>query len=191
MLFNKDGNGAVELHRLTGTYPASNSYESILSDIMDAAMTVGSVIGHDIVANAEELYEAASAPVGQEAELLRAVQSAVAAKALAEYAKGNLVTHDDSGAKIKVDENERVAFEWMVDRDARNLREKYYRAMDRLYVVAGKLPEYDIKPLRKKTVTPELADFESVYPLDGSYYTFYMLVPLVYEAQALDLRKSL
>lgn len=191
MLFNKDGFGAVELQKITGVYSASNDYSSIASEIDNAMVTVDAAIGNGILARAEATYQSSSIPSAYDTELMNAVRAAVAALALSVYMRGNIVSHDDSGSKIKVDDNEKVPFEWMIDRDAREMRERYYRAMDRLYSIISKDSTYSIQPLKDKTIIRTLADFETVYPLEGSYYTFYMLVPLIYEAQSEGLKKVL
>ena len=49
MLFNRNGDGAVELQELTGVYYASNNFASIEGEIIDATREVGSIVGNGVV----------------------------------------------------------------------------------------------------------------------------------------------
>ena len=185
MLFNRDNNGSEELYRVTGTFKASTDYTSIANDIEDATEDLRSLVG-PIVARAEETYENR-----ESSEVLTLVQRAVAARALCYFAKNTGLSHGETGRKLKVDENEKIPFEWMVDRDDRKLNERYYRAIDRLFRYLYSSDEIDVNDLpdgemRRLLFIKNINDFEAVYPISGSYYTLNALIPLMYEAQAIS-----
>ena len=185
MLFNKDGNGSLELQQITGIFYASNDYSVIASEIEDATRTVAGLVGEAVLEKAEEGY------YGDELEmngLVLAVRQAVAVLAVSRHSRNNLVSHGDHGARLPADENEKIPFEWMIDRDERNQRERWFRAMDALYGLLEKLqePAWMDSPIRQAfnaSIVRSLQDFERVYPVDGSYYVYYMLQNLVIESQ--------
>jgi len=183
MLFNKNGNGSLELQLLTGNFAAANNYDAVESEVLDATRTVRGLVGNAVVSRAELAYAA-----GTDDALTTLVRTAVAILATARYSRSNLVTHEDSGSKVRVDENEKVPWEWMIDRDERAQQDRWYRALDALYawLDTNQPTEWtgsDQYRRSRKSIIRSLSDFEAVYPTDGSYYVYHMLQNLVIECQ--------
>lgn len=184
MLFNLDDRGPEELQQLTGIYLASNDFSVIASELADAKNAVAALVGDAVIQAAEDGYK-----YGEESTPLSfAVRKAIAVLAVSRYTKNNLLSHGDHGAKVLADQNEHVPFEWMVDRDQQAQQERWYRSMDALYKVLEDTQEEswmgsDIRKLYKASIIRSLPEFERVYPVDGSYYVYYMLQNLVIEAQ--------
>lgn len=183
MLFNLDDRGPQELQQLTGIYLASNDFSVIASELADATNAVAALVGDAVITAAEEGYS-----YGDEFPLTFAVRKAIAVLAVSRYTRNNLITHGDHGAKVVADQNEKVPFEWMVDRDQQAQQERWYRSMDALYKVIEDTQEAswmdsDIRKRYKASIVRSLQEFELVYPVDGSYYVYYMLQNLVIEAQ--------
>ncbi|MCR5352369.1 MAG: hypothetical protein K6E35_07775 [Bacteroidales bacterium] len=183
MLFNKDNHGSAELQQLTGYFPASNDYSVIASEIDYAMRTVRGLIGDTVMSAAESAYDS-----GTNLAFVRAVQLPVATLAVAYYTRNNLVTHDDSGSKVRVDDHEKMPWEWMIDRDERAQQERWYRALDALYEyldknsVSGWMASAVYARI-KRSIVKTMDDMDAVYPLDGSYYVYYLLQGLVVECQ--------
>lgn len=186
MLFNKDYNGAAELHTLTGLYYAGNDFSAIAPEITAATHVVATMVGKEVIERAEKEYAAANPDM----VLLDAIRLPIACLAICNWAKQNLISHEDTGRKMKVDESEKTPFEWMVDRDDRELREKYYRAMDALYSHLEANGDWE-HPVLKDSIIKSLAELEWVFPVDGSHYCFYMMLPLFIEVQRTRLKKFL
>lgn len=185
LLFDKDGNGSAELEALTGQWYASSPYRGIATEIEFATREVASRVGDAVVRLAAETY---AADKGEESGLVRAVRLPVACLALLRHASLTSVSHESTGRKVKMDENEKMPFEWMVDRDDRAMRERYYRALDALYAYltdnnVKEWTESDVYKSAQRSVVKSIREFEAVYPVDGSYYVYYMMQPLVLEAQ--------
>lgn len=190
-LFNKDGRGSEELYALTGVFYASNDYSAIAGEICDATRELVNIVGGDVVTRAENAYSE-----GTDAELVQAVQMPIACLAMSRYFKQTAISHESSGRKFKVDSNEKMPFEWMLDRDDQAMRERYFRALDALF---DYLDSADVEEWKKsrvflnteRSIVKDLRTFESVYPIEQSYYTFFMLLPLIVEVQATKLKRSL
>lgn len=181
MLFNKDNNGSAELQAVTGIWSASGSYSVIAPEIIEATRTVATCIGNEVLASAEKAYED-----GENNPLVAKVQLPVAALAMLRLSRLQLVTHDDRGSKVRMDSDEKIPFEWMIDRDERAQQERYYRAMDALYQYLTETGDKDFlafRATRGESLVRSIGEFERVYPIDGSYYVYYMLQSLVIEAQ--------
>ncbi len=198
MIFNRKGDGAAELHRLTGLYYAANSFDVIATEIEFATREVALLVGEGVVARAERHYLSdeynPNSGLGEDL-LVRRVQLPIACLAVARHAGQTLVSHEDAGRKAKRDDNETLPWEWMIDRDDRALREKYCRALDALYAFleGNDFEEWNGSPvrrLREECIVKSLGDFETVYPIDHSYYTYFLLLPLIVECQQLTVRPS-
>lgn len=198
-LFNKSGQGSAELHDLTGTFYAANRYENIAVEIEAATAEVARTIGTALMKRAEQYYSSEMySPTGTSLDdiLVRMLRLPVACLAMRRYFQQNIVSHEDSGLKLKVGDDEKVPWEWMFDRDDRALQEKYYRSLDALYdfLEDNDVPEWTTSPLHEavqEAIVHGMADFERVYPIDHSYYTYFMLLPLIVEMQEARLRPVL
>lgn len=183
MLFNRNASGSEELFTITGSFSAGSDFGAIAPELDDAMRTVGSIVGHGVVAMAEKDYE-----TGHCGGLVAAVQLPVALLAILRQSQSSLVTHGDRGRKILLDADEKIPFEWMIDRDERAQLDRYYRALDALWAFIEASDDEDLKKaashrLLDESIVKSVEDFESVYPIDGSRYVFHMFLGLVVESQ--------
>ncbi len=187
MLFNKKNKGSQELYELTGLLYASTNYRSIASEVEHATREIARLVGEEVIRKAEQEY---LKDIADDHEFLDIVRMPIALLAILNFSKQNLVSHKDTGRKLKVDDNEKVPFEWMIDRDDREQLERYYRSLDTLYSYLVKTDqEWPEKHSSKEAIVSRLCEFEEVYPISGSYYCFYMFQPLMLEVQRRQLQK--
>lgn len=192
MIFNKNGKGSEELYQLSGTFQASTDFNAIAAEIDLATAEVADIVSPAVMTAAEEIY-AKLQPSAAEQKFLQTVQRAVASLAISRYARLTGLSHGDTGRKIKTDENEKIPFEWMIDRDDREMRERYFRALDALFALLeatsseGPWEEAwrksEARLLALSLIVKNLRDVERVYPLEHSRYMFYMLAPVIREVQ--------
>lgn len=180
MLFDKNAQGSLELYQLTGTFQASVPFDSIRSEVAAAEEEVAAIIGQDVIDAAQADYENNERP-----DFVDAVRRPVACLAIWQYSRLTGVSHGDTGRKLKVDDGEKIPFEWMLDRDDREMRDRYYRALDSLFrfLEANDVSGWDGRKLTSGCVVKSLDRFEEVYPLEHSHYMFARLVPLMTESQ--------
>lgn len=192
MIFNKNNNGATELQLLAGTYFRSNDFSVIESEIKSASRTVRNLTGPALFDRAENYYNSESFDASGESIddlLVKAVQAPVAQLAMVRFYQQNILSHEDGGRKVKVNEgSEKMPWEWQYERDDEALLDKYHRALDDLYVFLEekKIEEWESSRLRKKLAACFIKDidsFQEVFPLEDSYRMFYILVPFMQEAQ--------
>ncbi|MBQ9660704.1 MAG: hypothetical protein IJV37_05510 [Bacteroidales bacterium] len=183
MLFNRDNKGSEELLQVTGYAFAANVFDAISTEIEDATRTVAGLVGSAVVNLAQTQYDA-----GTTDGLVAAVRTPIAILAVARYSRANLVTHTDNGSKVVADGNEKMPWEWMIDRDERAQQDRWYRALDALYAYLDEnsitqWQESDAYKRRARSIVRTMDEMEAVYPLDGSFYVFYLLQNLVVECQ--------
>ncbi len=197
MILNKDQKGSEELYQLTGTFAAGADFKAIEEDIYLAEQELIRFIGRALYDKAQNIYcptETTLPPTIQpqnpalDQQLVRRVQIPVAYRAMYHYYRRNVVSHDGSGRKLKVADGEKVPWSWMLERDDEMLLDNYYRNLDALFrfLEEQQYEEWTASPLRQilaNALIGSLADFEAVYPLDGSYYTFYTMLPFIKETE--------
>lgn len=89
MIFNRDSNGAEELHLITGNYYASNDFLLIEQDIRDATDDVARTIGHPLMEKVNKAYNDISLEELSDAEtLIPLVQRPVALLACVRFSVG-------------------------------------------------------------------------------------------------------
>ena len=192
MIFNKNKDGAAELQRLIGTYFRSNDFSVIESEIKSAAGAVRRQIGPEVFDRAEKYYNSTDFGTQNDTldlQLLKAIQAPVALLAMVRFYQQNTLSHEDGGRKVKINEgSEKMPWQWQYDRDDDALLDKYYRALDDLYVFLEEksVTEWQNSPLRKKLAAcfiKDLDTFQEVFPLEDSHRMFYILVPFMLEVQ--------
>ena len=192
MIFNKNNEGAAELQRLIGTYFRNNDFSVIESEIKSAAGAVRRQIGPEVFDRAENYYNSDEFNPQNDTldlQLLKAIQAPVALLAMVRFYQQNTLSHEDGGRKVKINEgSEKMPWQWQYDRDDDALLDKYYRALDDLYVFLEEksVPEWQKSPLRTKLAAcfvKDLDTFQEVSPLEDSHRMFYILVPFMLEVQ--------
>lgn len=132
LLFNHNTNdGSAELKELIGHIDADFTYAKIKSDIETASIDIIKIIGQPVYDVATAAYEANSTDEANK-ELIYKIRYAIALDAYRHHAKASDVVHSNNGRKIRVDEKNKLPFEWMLDRDDEILERKYYKAVDLL-----------------------------------------------------------
>jgi hypothetical protein len=124
-------------------------------------------------------------------KLVQHIQLPIAFQATIWHYQGNDISHEDTGRKVKIDDTtEKLAWEWMYDRDDAAAMRNYQRTFDRLIrflnANAESFPEWTNSPAKATTLslfisTPE--HFNQLYPIDSSPVFFLRLAPLMREIE--------
>lgn len=192
MLFNKNNAGPAELQELLGIYYQTNRYSVIATEIELAESDVRRMVGKTLFERAEAHYNSPSFEASSndlDSKIVRAIQLPVAALAVYRFYQQNTVGHEDEGRKVKLDkENESIPWKWQIEMDNKALLDRYYRLLDAMYLFfeENNIPEWSEAPILarlKKSLVRSLAEFQEVFPIENSYYLFYLLVPFMIEAQ--------
>ena len=119
---------------LLGFVDADFKFENIISDVITASNDIYDLIGKDSYEHIAELTE--SEP-DQDFEdnnymVLRTARLAIAVYSYRLYAPHNDLSHTNDGRKMRAEEGEKSAFQWMIDADDKALEKKYYRTLEYL-----------------------------------------------------------
>ncbi len=185
-----------ELRKLTSSWYASNDFERIEQDIELETEELAKIVGDAIIEQAEAIAEK-EAPSEEELSLLKRIQLPIALMSTFRYYQSNIVSHDQSTRKIKIDdENEKLPWEWMLDRDDAAHLSKAQRAVDRLIAYLDKSNNSiwnnsDQKKAARKLFVNNTEVFGEYYPIDNSARFYYLALPLLKEVQTDKIRKAL
>lgn len=187
MIFNRDDRGSEELAQLTGTFYAATDFLLIKEDLRLAQQELKRFIGKELFDKALTMYKGSK----PDSDFVRRVQMPIIYKAMYHFYQRNIVSHEGSGRKLNLSENEKAPWAWMLEKDDEVLMNTHYRNLDELFLFLEEQKEEDYKewkasPLRKRlaeSLVSSLSDFEEVYPLNGSYYTFYTMIPFIKETE--------
>jgi hypothetical protein len=224
MIFNKNSAGAAELKALLGFIYKSNKFDNLISYIGFAERDIRKVIGDAVFDCAEAHYQSDhyKAPVPEvdpEAvppaeppeehpeylildDLVAAIQLPVALHAYRRYAVQNDLGHSDSGRFITVTEEQKPAFEWMINKSDMSLLDLAHEATDLLLEFLDKHiddhietdpPEEDPTMIIPWGTSPEFAiyrelfiskdQFNNEFYIDGSRRIFLAIAPYIKKIQ--------
>lgn len=183
------------LRQLSSSWFASNSFDNIALDIEMETEELAKIVGDDIIDLAQGIAEKES-PTEDESKLLQRVQLPIALMSVYRYYQSNTVSHDDT-RKLKVNaENEKIPFQWMLDRDDAAHLAKAQRAVDRLISFLDKsdLEQWHAssqKLATKKLFVNNTEVFGDYYPIDNSARFYYLAAPLLREVQTNAIKDAL
>lgn len=132
LLFNYDTNkGNEELKDLIGHIDKDINFDKLKSDIISSSKDIIKLIGQPVYDAAVTKYESGSQE-SADIDLIYNVRYPIALDGYRNHAKGSDVVHGNNGRKIRVDDHNKVPFEWMLDRDNEAFERKYYKSVDDL-----------------------------------------------------------
>ncbi len=185
-----------ELRKLTSSWYASNDFERIEQEIELETEELAKIVGGAIIEQAEAIAEK-ELPSEEELRFLKRIQLPIALMSTFRYYQSNIVSHDQSTRKIKIDDdNEKLPWEWMLDRDDAAHLLKAQRAVDRLIAFLDKSNntiwnDSVQKKAAKKLFVSNTEIFGEYYPIDNSARFYYLALPLLKEVQTDKIRKAL
>ncbi|GHB44404.1 DUF6712 family protein [Mongoliitalea lutea] len=202
MLFNKSNQGAQELQDRTGSYYANNDFSRIETDVLLAEKDIIKIVGGGVYARAlnhynSSNYQSESTDHVINNKLVQMLQMPIAYLATYNYYQSNLVSHQDTGRKVSIDnQNEKMAWEWMLDRDDRAHLLKVNKTVDLLisWLEENNITEWknsDNRKLTRELFVNSEKVFQESYPIDESPRFFYTVLAWNNEVQTKTIKKAL
>ena len=132
LLFQNTGTaGNTELKELLGFIDADLKLKNLLPDIVTATNDVIDLVGIEVYKKALEAYNDANI-ADEHKDFIYAIRYPIAVNAYRLHAPSNDLAHTNNGRKMRQDDGEKQAFQWMIDSDNAALEKRYYRALDDL-----------------------------------------------------------
>lgn len=169
----------TELKELLPFLDADIKYSKIKPDLITATNELIKLIGKPVYDAIVVIYNK-DGRTKEEDELIYCTRYPIAVKAYMLLAPNNDIAHTSNGRKMRQDDKEKQAFEWMLDRDNDALAARYHRAVDdMLEYLDDNLPawkESDAYKDSHKLFVRTTQDFDKHFRID-SRYTLLQLMP--------------
>lgn len=143
LIFNKYQEGSDELKDLLGYIDADLKFENLEPDLNTATNDVVKIISKEVYQILIDAYAEAS-PTDYQIALIKAVRYPIAVNAYRLYAPTNDLSHTNNGRKMRSDDGEKAAFEWMIDRDNAAQEVRYYRALEDMILFLDEARNYEV-----------------------------------------------
>lgn len=132
LLFNLgDTGGSTEIKKLLGFTDADIKYDNLKPYIIPATDELITLIGQPLYDSLVGIYEALSASEIDSDFLLRA-QTSILNNAYRIFVTDTDLGHTPNGRVNRVEDKQKIAFEWQIERSNRQLERKYYKSLDSL-----------------------------------------------------------
>lgn len=137
IIFDKNEQGSDEIKALLPFLDADIKFSDLKPYIKDATNEIIKIIGKEMYNVVQNFYVAVvPEPIDEAYELnvdfLENLQSPIILDAYRHYAIDTDLAHTGSGRLNRVEENQRIAFEWQIEKSNKSLERKYYKAIDNL-----------------------------------------------------------
>lgn len=181
-LLFKDETFEDEFKEFLGFVDADFKFNNLKSDITSATREVITFIGRSIYDKAEELYDATIDEDDDQFEFVQLIKYAIIVKGYLLYAPDNDLSHTNDGRKMRNEEHEKNAFEWMIDASDASLEKRYYRALEHLINYLDELKYSEVAELEEihalwieteaykklqKHFIKKVADFDEFFSIDS------------------------
>lgn len=204
MLFDKKGTGTDELRQLISFLYKGTKFEDIVPDLELAHEEMQDIVGPEVmgVAEAHYILDKYENPGTDEEKLLtklvKHLQLPIAYLAYKEFAPLNDIGHDGNGRKMTLGEDEKMPFEWLLERDDQAILSKAYKTTDRLIKFMD--DNVDNAPISDTWATSETyglskscfintaSEFDAIFPIEKSRRFFLVILPFMKENEIKRIR---
>jgi hypothetical protein len=190
--------GNSEIKDLLGFIDADIRIQNMIRDLRTATNDVIGLIGLPVYNKVVELYKE-GAYSEDDASIIDSVRYPIAVLAYRLFSPSNDLAHTNNGRKMRQDDNEKQAFEWMLDRDNAALEKRYYRALDDLIKFLDNCENTELQTLWKSSdaykKTHDLFirtvdEFDSFFPIN-SRLLLIKLAPGISDCEQYEIRSRI
>jgi hypothetical protein len=121
-----------DIKSILGFLDADYNFKNIKPDLITATNEVVNIISKEVYDYIADLYPVAEDQDSFDYQLQEAIRNPIAINAYRMYAPSNDLSHTNDGRKMRNEEHEKNAFQWMIDSDNAAHEKRYYRALDDL-----------------------------------------------------------
>lgn len=167
---------ADEFKEFLGFVDADFTLLNLKSDLLSASREMKAFIGDELYELAEGYDVDALDDEDVKFEFLQLVKASICVNGYRLYAPDNDLSHTNDGRKMRNEEHEKHAFEWMIDASDSSLEKRYYRMLEHLI---NFLDDTDFSAIKtawegsetykklKKHFIQKVSDFDEFFPIDS------------------------
>lgn len=196
ILFNIDvpSLGDEQIKNLLGFTDADLRIKNLVPYIITATDEIIKVIGTNMYNVLIGIFESSSSSAADK-EFLRRAQYAILLDATRNYFIDTDLGHTPNGRVNRVEENQKIAFEWQIDRSNKNAERKYYKAFDSLiHYMDNNVTDWKSTDAFKQTnelFVRNVDQFENFFYIDGSRLLYLKLLHGMRKAEKEEIQSRL
>lgn len=180
LLFNKNDRGSEEIKNAIGFVDADLTFRNLKEDIYTATDDFITIIGQPLYENLINIYEAIE-PSEIDTDFLRRAKYIIALDAYRNYAKEGDIAHTNNGRVNRIEEHQKIPFEWQIEKSNKSLERKYYKALNAFILFMDKnisaWKGTDAYKTSHELFIRNVQDFETYFHIDGSRLLMIKLSP--------------
>lgn len=192
LLFNKEVNnipqGEVEIKATLGFLEGGFNYNNIAPDIKLNTPYLIDMVGQEVYDLIFEYYNDEEVPAGKEEDDLKTaltyMQLYILSMAYLDFAPDNDLNHGNSGRSFRSDDNDKIPWDWQIEKSNSSIKRRAYKALDQLMLLLDNSDWSEWTDSDQYTKANDLLikntnEFDLVYPIDKSGQLYYRLVPFM------------
>lgn len=195
LVFNHNNNGQAEIKATLGFLDGNFTYANLETDIQLNTPYLIDLISEEVYNKIQDHYESEGSDTTLNTAL-KYVQIYILSMAYLDYAGNNDLTHSNSGRSYRNEENEKLPWQWQLDKDEANIAKRAYKALDLLFILLEKeeWTEWTNSDAYKKANALFLnttKKFDDAFPINKSGQLYYRLVPFMEDFEQDEIRSIL
>lgn len=192
VVFNKNDNGTEEISSLMGWMDEDFEYDQLHRNVVSSTREVISILGKTVYEEIADYYLQDSED-DLEIEIYEQLQVVILLDAYRNFAPNKDLAHTPTGRKARVDEHEKMPFEWMLDRSNQGMERAFHKAFDELLILLDDNDTWTGSDEYKEMHSTWIARtevFKDFYP-DASRFLLLKLAPGFKRAQKKKIKSRL
>lgn len=178
--FNHTNTASAEIRAVLGFTDKDLTFEKLKPTIITAVDHIINLIGEPTYDTIIGYYESTETNDVQK-DLINRLQYAVALDGYRNFTTENDLSHTPNGRLNRIEDNQKIAFEWQIDKSNKSLERKYYQALDALIKSLDKnLTAWKSSDAYKQTFNSFIrstSEVEEYFNIDGSRLMMIKLSP--------------
>lgn len=186
LLFDKDNEGSAQIKSLLGFTDSNIKFEWLKPKVITATDLIIDLIGQPLYDSLVGIYEALSQSEPDK-EFLNRVQAVILLDAYRNYAMSTTIAHTQNGRVNRLEDKEKIAWEWQIDNDNRKMERDYYKGVDSLIKFMDKnvsgWKSSEAYKLTHNLFIRKATEIDDFFHIDGSRLLFLKMAPGIRKAE--------
>lgn len=189
LIFDIKSDGKKEIKKILGFLDAGFSYVNLEPDIILNIPYLIDLVGQEVYDKVFAYYSNTQSVTDEAlakklADALKYMQLYVLSMAYLDFAPDNDLNHGNSGRSFRSEDNEKIPWDWQIEKSNSSIKRRAYKALDQLMLLldgSGWTEWTDSDQYKKANsiLIKNTKEFDDIYPIDKSGQLYYRLVPFM------------
>lgn len=192
LVFNHNNNGQTEIKNILGFLDGNFTFNNLQTDIELNTPYLIDLISEPVYNKIQTHYTEQDTDTTLNTAL-KYVQIYILSMAYLDYCGNNDLTHSNSGRSFRNEDNEKLPWQWQLDKDEANIAKRAYKALDLLFILLEKAEwsewlDTDAYKKANLLFLKNTNTFDDAFPINKSGQLYYRLVPFMQDFEVNDIQ---